>query len=539
MPSLAAGTYVVSIDAYDSVSLTAPYGGTYAMTISGTIAAGGSCESPLAQAGALVCSAGHACGGTVGSRTCVVSQCADGMDNDGDTKTDFPADPGCTSKEDNSEVDDCGVGNPVNCPVCANGKDDDGDTKTDFPADTSCLALGDDSEACTSTEPVVTITSPTTWGDTTGATADVALACAFEIGAPDRTYRLDVPALTQLDVALDTSSSSFATNFLDVAVYDATCGGTAKACTNLPPTSLTNVTAGTYYITVAGDTSTLAGPYALTVHGTIVPGGSCEGPLVTSGLLDCGATGACTGTVGSRTCKLAQCADGIDNDADGKKDYPNDPGCTAPGDDSEGSDDCFKAHAAQTACPVCGNGIDDDGDTLIDYPTDFGCVSASGTTEVFCGTIERDPVKSITAFATNGTNTAMHDDFQSANCGLTGGLDVAYALVLPVPVDTLSIDTNNAGFSTVLSFHDSTCALETTCAGAFTGSGSGSLMTVTGVAAGVYAIVVDGDSSTDTGNFALHVNGVVPAGTVCTSPLFAAGVLACPSPQNCTLGKCQ
>ena len=32
-----------------------------------------------------------------------------------------------------------------------------------------------------------------------------------------------------------------------------------------------------------------------------------------------------------------QCSDGIDNDGDGRVDYPNDPGCSSPSDDSEGS----------------------------------------------------------------------------------------------------------------------------------------------------------------------------------------------------------
>src|SRR5262249_48508290 len=38
--------------------------------------------------------------------------CGDGMDNDGDGLTDFPADPGCTSADDNDEY---------NPPECVNG----------------------------------------------------------------------------------------------------------------------------------------------------------------------------------------------------------------------------------------------------------------------------------------------------------------------------------------------------------------------------------------------------------------------------------
>jgi hypothetical protein len=34
-----------------------------------------------------------------------VPQCSDGIDNDGDTLTDFPSDPGCLSAIDNDETD--------------------------------------------------------------------------------------------------------------------------------------------------------------------------------------------------------------------------------------------------------------------------------------------------------------------------------------------------------------------------------------------------------------------------------------------------
>jgi hypothetical protein len=51
-------------------------------------------------------------------------------------------------------------------------------------------------------------------------------------------------------------------------------------------------------------------------------------------------------------CELARCANGIDDDADGKVDYPHDPGCAAFEDD-----DCSQSPPGPT-CPQCGNGID-------------------------------------------------------------------------------------------------------------------------------------------------------------------------------------
>ncbi|MEX0791172.1 MAG: hypothetical protein WD178_10395, partial [Actinomycetota bacterium] len=49
-----------------------------------------------------------------------VPECRDGIDNDGDGRIDFPADPQCKSLDDDSEA-----------PECSNAKDDDGDGKID------------------------------------------------------------------------------------------------------------------------------------------------------------------------------------------------------------------------------------------------------------------------------------------------------------------------------------------------------------------------------------------------------------------------
>jgi outer membrane protein assembly factor BamB len=95
--------------------------------------------------------------------------CNDGLDDDGDGKIDFPADPGCTSAADVSERAECedGIDNDhdgktdwpadagcrnrlpraTESPACSNGVDDDGDGKIDFPADPSCTATWGESEA--------------------------------------------------------------------------------------------------------------------------------------------------------------------------------------------------------------------------------------------------------------------------------------------------------------------------------------------------------------------------------------------------------
>jgi MYXO-CTERM domain-containing protein/uncharacterized repeat protein (TIGR01451 family) len=67
---------------------------------------------------------------------------------------------------------------------------------------------------------------------------------------------------------------------------------------------------------------------------------------------------------------IPQCEDGIDNDGDGLIDYPSDPGCSSPIDNSE-----------TDVKPQCSDGIDNDGDNLIDYPADPGCSSPTDNTE--------------------------------------------------------------------------------------------------------------------------------------------------------------
>ena len=59
------------------------------------------------------------------------SDCADGLDDDGDGLVDHPLDPGCASLLDPSER-----GASFQCD---NGIDDDGDLAIDFPADSGCL----------------------------------------------------------------------------------------------------------------------------------------------------------------------------------------------------------------------------------------------------------------------------------------------------------------------------------------------------------------------------------------------------------------
>lgn len=95
------------------------------------------------------------------------------------------------------------------------------------------------------------------------------------------------------------------------------------------------------------------------------------------------------------------CADGSDNDGDGRVDHPEDAGCESILDLSEGPD-CDDGidndgdglvDAADPTCGLpsfpteraeCGDGWDNDGDGLVDHPDDPGCVDAIGTEAPEC-----------------------------------------------------------------------------------------------------------------------------------------------------------
>ncbi len=521
--SLAAGNYYIIVGAHDSAS-----GGAYAMTVKLFAGEGSVCSQTTECGPGLVCRV--PLNGT--GLSCQQPMCKDGVDDDADGKNDYPTDPGCATPDDNSETDSCpGVG--PNCPECGDGVDNDTDTKTDYPMDTTCMAAGDSSEACITTDGVTLLTSGMTTDTTVGAVNDVRPACAstFTHTAPDQTYRLDVPALSVLDLNITNQTPAFWDTV--TALYNSTCGGTAVACSDATAMHLTNVAAGAYFFVVDGY-STAMGAYTISLSGKIQNNGSCESVLAQSGALTCGTGYTCKGTVGARTCQPGLCGDGLDNDGDGKIDYPFDPGCDSVADDTE---------ANPATAPVCADGMDNDTDTLTDWPNDYGCSAASGTTEVFCAG-ETNPTALITSATTAGTTVGKTNDFATQSCSSTAtGPDVTFALALPVPVATLVLDTNNAAFDTILAVRDTQCMTAVGCNDDGGTPNLASLLTMTNVAAGTYAVTVDGFSGA-AGAFTLTVKGTVAPQTACSSPLFSGGanaMLACPAGTTCTgtPAKCQ
>jgi large repetitive protein len=507
------GTYYLVVDSKDAT------GGTYDVQVKFLTGEGEMCS------GADDCGPGLVCripgGGT--QKVCSKHVCEDTIDDDMDGKLGYPTDPGCTAAIDDDETDGCpGVG--PNCPECGDGVDNDGDGKTDFGTngDVTCKSAGDASEACISQEGVTALTTAMTMGDTTMALHDMAHSCGSSTStAPDRTYRLDLPAMAQLTMNL---TSSFDTV---TALYNSTCGGASVACSDPLNMTVPNLAAGTYYFVVDGYFATSKGTFTINVGGKIQNGQSCESTLAQAGAITCNIGYACKGTVGSRTCQPALCSDGIDNDNDGKIDYPNDPGCIDSADDTEQN---------PTVAPVCADGMDNDSDQLTDYPADYGCAAASGTSEVFCMG-EMDSTAAITTKTTTGTTMGTANDWAPSCSSFSTASDKVFALPLPVPVQTLTVDTIGSSFDTVLAIRNAQCTAEVT--GGCNDDGGGSLTSkidLSNVSPGNYAIVVDGYNSNN-GAFTLNVRGTVAAQTGCSSPLFSGGanaVLVCPTGTSCT-----
>jgi hypothetical protein len=498
-------------------------GGTFTVRTGGVIAIHGSCEGALYASGALVCDAGLSCSGPTGSRTCV-SECSDGIDNNGDGLVDYPADPGCTSLYDGTEDTVCPG---ANCPQCDDGIDNDGDGLVDWPADPACRAASSTSESCAASEGIIPITAASVTGTTAGAVDDQTPTCGTAGSAPDLTYSLTIPALTSLAITLDHTFDNTGT------LLSPTCSPTPLACEQGPNAVSTGaLAAGTYYYVVDG-VGTANGPFAFSVYGVIPANGSCESPLTDAGALVCQAGSHCQGASGSRTCVPAQCSDGIDNNGDGLTDYPSDPGCTSADDATENT------VCPGPGCPACGDHADNDGDGLVDFPADYGCSSASGTSEVFCSP-ETDATALIATPQTSGTLNGLHDNYEET-CQSNTGNDKAYALVVPVQLQSLHLDTEGSSTSDqVLAIKDPQCGTSLAC-NDDTDPASNDLHSTIDLGAvgpGSYAITVDSYGNANNGPFLLNVNGIAVAGAACTAAGFSNGLFSCPAGTTCSGGTC-
>jgi hypothetical protein len=248
-----------------------------------------------------------------------------------------------------------------------------------------------------------------------------------------------------------------------------------------------------------------------------------------------GETLACTTTCGSGGTAIcpdtcippgpAECAppaetcSGADDDCDGLTDegFPCVAGaavsCTATcGTTGSGhcSATCTAPTVAECVPPVetCGDGVDDDCD---------------GETDELCGSNDTcsSPAPIVPGTRVTGTTAGAIDDYRGPCAGF-GGLDVVHSFTLGEPSDVL-LHTAGSSFDTAI-YMSATCgASDRGCGDDFIGGGVGwSMMTVPGLAAGTYYVVVDGGSSAGAGDYALTMYASPPgaAGDRCGFPLY-------------------
>lgn len=499
---LTPGIYTIIIDAKSSGS-----NGQYQLRVRTYAPLGAACDGPAG------CAPGQICRDPAGgdATVCTLAHCTDGDDNDGDGLIDFPEEPGCASALDDDEADTCPAG--ASCPACSNGQDDDGDGNTDYPDDADCRAASQASEGCDGeSDPVLVITGAATSGSNVGATDDLEGSC-YGTGGLDVALLVDLPAMQSFQA--DNGGTGFDSA---IVLTGATCSGELECGYSFFSDSaidVANLAAGTYAVVVDGYGTGDTGDFTVNIGGTIAPGGRCDGPLATAGVIDCpsnytcGAGGTCIGS--------APCNNGVDDDADGIIDYPLEPGCATPLDTDE-TDDC----PAGPNCPACSNDLDDDGDGNTDYPADLSCAAAGAENETCAST---EAVLPITQRVTAGTTVGAADDFESA-CALGGDVagDVVYELTLP-PTRTLSV-VQAGGFDSVLEIRTASCGTPELDCGDFPE------LTFTNLPGGTYYVIVDG-WSTDEGAYTLTVTGTLAAGDACSPTLEAGGVLSCPAGFAC------
>ena len=305
-------------------------------------------------------------------------ECFDGIDNDGDGIIDFPIEPGCSAAGDDTEMD---PGAPAQC---GNGLDDDNDGLVDFPNDPGCAGVGDVDETDKAVTPACADgidndrDGKTDYPDDDGCEA---AADYNERGSCGDTY--DPPSLRDGEALIVDSARG-------VFESQGSCGGAGSPevvfqyrlqrdveALQISTVGATEVPTTLYVRRGAcldpdsevacqresvdndpfGHTLTLENPRRGDLY-IFADGVAGEGGNVQITVTEV---------------PLAQCLNGLDDDEDGRTDYPSDPGCESRDDRDEQDGDEF---------PVCADDEDNDGDGLIDYPNDPGCISAGADDEV-------------------------------------------------------------------------------------------------------------------------------------------------------------
>ena len=274
------------------------------------------------------------------------SQCQDGVDNDGDGLTDLQ-DPGCGTRQDNNEGD--------RTSQCQDGADNDADGATDHPADFSCSSKTDNDETnpkaqCqdgvdNDSDGLVDLADPGCGGTQDNFEGDATSQCQDGVDN-DGDGATDHPNDFSCSSKTDTDEANPKAQCQDAVDND------ADGATDFP---------ADFSCDGAQD------------NNETLPKAQCQDGVDNDndGLTDTADPG-CSGTQDNNEGDgTSQCQDLLDNDSDGATDFPGDFSCSSKTDGDEANP---KAQ--------CQDAVDNDSDGATDFPADFSCQSAQDNDEL-------------------------------------------------------------------------------------------------------------------------------------------------------------
>ena len=377
--------------------------------------------------------------------------CSNGLDDDGDGLTDYPEDPGCDSVGDVQESD------PELKPHCADGHDNDRDGQVDYPDDPGCSSAADMKEEgeCAELHRAVEVEAGRIYhGNSQTAVYGSSGSCGGA-GGPEVVF------LYRVDEIIEALwiTTTLPENRLETTLY------TRRACAHPETEELC-----------------VLEPLDEQASNTLF----LENPRLGEHYIFMDAAGGQGGEYAFllEEIPLAPCRNGLDDDEDGRVDYPMDPGC----ENLRDRDEQDPEHP-----PLCADGLDNDGDGLIDFPEDSGCEAAVDEDELdLCGQglrILEYPIEQ--PFLLGNSSDGSRGQFRSPNCGGNNAPEEIYHIALPFDAQLrLSVDHPETVHDTLLYLRRDclSAASELACDQGLEGRGS---LFLERLAAGDYFLFVD------------------------------------------------
>lgn len=223
----------------------------------------------------------------------------------------------------------------VTLAECSDGIDNDGDFLTDYPNDTECDSSTDDSENVTGTETHTTSTITTGGGSHSFNNAD---NLSIDFTFPDGFHGVDIRLFANSYASEFFESSKpapsgkgFVGETYDIILYDNASPHNSIATTSKAITIVMQYLDSD--VSSIDESSVLPYRWSTSTSAWVVLSGSS---LDTSNnkVTFSTANFSSLSLLGTNLSEF-QCSDGVDNDGDGKIDYPADPGCSSTTDDNE------------------------------------------------------------------------------------------------------------------------------------------------------------------------------------------------------------